>query len=808
MERILLLRKFALAIIVVQHVPIQPLSAETFGERHAREIAANPSDLQFRLSIPNAQSRFHSGERIPITLEFSSDSRDKYKLNGATYDRSGRLPTEEFVLERADVSDPYRDYFGLGVLGGITGGLRIYPVLESKAYVIGLDLNDWFRFDSPGPYRLYLKSHRLTRERASGGSGDGKTVEFAAVSNVLEIEILPRDRGWEAQKLGEIRSILDQPEPEPSEPGGPPMPHNPLEEKIAQALRELRYLGTEDAVRLTIERARKAGETIDTLALVGSRNRTHMMAEFDRYLADPEVGFSEWDIRVRALFTFVEQDAPGLLPEFTWQVSNRSDVSVTRAAFETRQKRFQEFVRDEAARLIPLVERKDARARKISATAVALAAPELAKAAGLVPPDDYGLTREELIGEFPQLLLEQQSELLTKKWDLVRGAEMIPVLKRVIATAQPNPLPQNAMSLWVWGTEDDLAEMALHRLNEIAPSELAAILRRDIATGKPRFAGFEVRQFPAQDVPEADAALSALLRTDFPGALPLVAKFGTARLANQVQALYAGQLWPCAEEGSFTIYFVRTLLGDGSGGGAGVFKRAMADREQRGCYRLLLDRVSRVVWSQVTEEQATAALYDSDPEVVTSAAHILAAHGGPRVEPLLWKRLEQWSEKWRGRTTEFDTNPITKVAPNRDEEELGAVLFQAIGSAKSWLLDEPRRARLISLCVDDSCKETWSRDLLSDTIPVDVSNGGAAYPAAFRMAGFEAGTFEELQTKMQQFPAGTKFRWCPQAFNPFDTFTPGQRQEMFERLTTALSERSVSIEPYSEEKCLPGSAGR
>jgi hypothetical protein len=801
-------RAFALAIVVVQHFLVQPpLSAETFDERHARDIAANASDLQFRLSIPN-RTVFTLGERIPITLEFSSGSPDKYKLNGATYDRGGRLPTEEFVLDRADVPDPYLDYFGVGVLGGIAGGLRNYPVLESKAYVIPLDLNDWFRFDSPGPYRLYLKSHRLTRERAPGESGEGRTVAFAAVSNILKIEILPRDQGWEAQKLGEIRSILDQPEPEHPKPGGPPVPYNPLEEKVRQALLELRYLGTEDAVRLTFERARKPGGTIDTLGLVGARNRAHVIAEFDRYLADSEVGFSEWDVRVRALFSFVEKDAPGPLPQFPWQLSKRSDVTITIAALETRQKRFQEFVGEEAVRLIPLVGRKDARARKISAEAVASVTPDRAKAAGLIPADDYGLTRAELITKFVQLPTEQQSELLAKKWDLVRGPEMVPVLMRVIATAQPKPFPQHGISLLVWGVEGGLPETALRRLYEMAPSEAAAILRRDIASGKPRFAGFAVREFPAQDVPEADAALSALLKTDFPGALPLVAKFGTARLANQVMALYTGHLWPCTEEESFTTYFVRTLPGDGPGRGTDVLRRAMADRERRGCYRMLLNQISRVFWNRSIEAQAVVTVNDPDPEAAMSAVQVLAAHGGPGVEPLLWKRLEHWSDTWRGRAANFATNPIAEAAPNRNDERLGSALFQAIGSAKSWLLDEPRRERLISLCVEDWCKERWSRDLLSGTILVDVSYGGAIYPAAFRVAGFEARTFEELETKMQQFPAGTKFRWCPQAFNPFDAFTPGQRKEMFERLTTVLSKRSISVEPYSEEKCLPGSAGR
>jgi hypothetical protein len=87
-------------------------------------------------------------------------------------------------MDREDVVDPYLDYFAAGVLGGMAGGLRGYPVLGAEPYRIEVDLNDWFRFDRPGTYRLYLKSHRLSRER---------TTPFAAVSNLLTVEIVADD---------------------------------------------------------------------------------------------------------------------------------------------------------------------------------------------------------------------------------------------------------------------------------------------------------------------------------------------------------------------------------------------------------------------------------------------------------------------------------------------------------------------------------------------------------------------------------------------------------------------------------------
>src|SRR5882724_4298500 len=144
----MLTRLFKIGCLIVV-----PLAGETFDQRHQREsAAANPPDLQFRLIAPGTS---RPGQRIPITLEFSSSSPDKYRLDAATYDRSGRLPSEEFVAERDDVVDPFQDYFGTGVLGSIMGGGRTRPVLDSTASRIELVLNDWFRFDHPGRYRLY-----------------------------------------------------------------------------------------------------------------------------------------------------------------------------------------------------------------------------------------------------------------------------------------------------------------------------------------------------------------------------------------------------------------------------------------------------------------------------------------------------------------------------------------------------------------------------------------------------------------------------------------------------------------------------
>ena len=78
------------------------------------------------LTLPLADGRqqFRPGEIIPIELEFNSATPKRFTVDGATYDRSGRLTIDEFVIDRIDdVSDPMLDYFG-SIGGSIGGGLR------------------------------------------------------------------------------------------------------------------------------------------------------------------------------------------------------------------------------------------------------------------------------------------------------------------------------------------------------------------------------------------------------------------------------------------------------------------------------------------------------------------------------------------------------------------------------------------------------------------------------------------------------------------------------------------------------------
>jgi hypothetical protein len=63
----------------------------------SRDAASADSPVQLRLSTKSTS--FYAGEVIPLELAFSSATPKRYQINNASYDRSGRMSREEFILE-------------------------------------------------------------------------------------------------------------------------------------------------------------------------------------------------------------------------------------------------------------------------------------------------------------------------------------------------------------------------------------------------------------------------------------------------------------------------------------------------------------------------------------------------------------------------------------------------------------------------------------------------------------------------------------------------------------------------------------
>ena len=130
------------------------------------------------LRLHEDRKAFRLNEPIELDLCFSSSIPDHYKLDQATYDRSGRMSLEEFKLDSSDSwRDPLVAFLRSGVGFPLAGGLRGISDLDDKPRCLKLILNEWVRFDRAGYFRLYTVSRRVG--------------QFETVSNVIELEILP-----------------------------------------------------------------------------------------------------------------------------------------------------------------------------------------------------------------------------------------------------------------------------------------------------------------------------------------------------------------------------------------------------------------------------------------------------------------------------------------------------------------------------------------------------------------------------------------------------------------------------------------
>src|SRR5690348_8920326 len=191
-----------------------------------------PSDITFQVSTRNSQARFRIGEVINLELRFSSNTARKYHLDTASYDRSGRMSTEQFDVSPATGwSDPLAVYFH-AFAGFIGGGLRGTKDLSAQPEVIELQLNEWVRFDQPGRYRVTIDSSRVFT-----GVLGSPAPPIRVKSNPIDIEIVPANSEWQRQTLHAAVEALEG-ESIPASPA-PAAPNAKRE-----ALKTLRYLGT------------------------------------------------------------------------------------------------------------------------------------------------------------------------------------------------------------------------------------------------------------------------------------------------------------------------------------------------------------------------------------------------------------------------------------------------------------------------------------------------------------------------------------------------------------------------------------
>ena len=218
------MRRFAALICtsaVAAHTLLAPVNAQGPG------AAVLEATLTVRLTADRADYKI--GEVIPLELVFSGRGEPDLYCSTENYDRSGRMETEQYAVTPEDgADDPLADYFSASG-GRIGGGLRGWQQLDGTPFRLQVNLNDWIRFTRPGRYQLSIVSRRLHRH------SNRPAPELK--SDPLTLEIADAPAAWASEQVAIARSAIDQ----------------GVDDRTRDRVTLLRHLGTREAALALVD---------------------------------------------------------------------------------------------------------------------------------------------------------------------------------------------------------------------------------------------------------------------------------------------------------------------------------------------------------------------------------------------------------------------------------------------------------------------------------------------------------------------------------------------------------------------------
>jgi hypothetical protein len=679
---------------------------------------SSSSDPQLVITTTNNQSTFRIGEVIGVNLAFTSASRRKYQLNMASYDRSGRLNVDKFVVEPSTGwDDPLELYFH-SYAGFIGGGLAGFRTLAAEPTTIHVQLNEWIRFRTPGRYRISVTSGRVSE------IGSASLTRRGVASNSLILTIVPSTRAWQESTLRNALHILDSATVASSRSSG-------LQDPRSEAIKNLRYLGTPEAAREMAVRLTGGNSDWDLEAgLVGSPTRSAGLEEMKMLLVSPTFPVTDRFLGTMSVLA---------LPE---DASNNAPAQRAQAEAEFR------------ADLISAMEQKQGAAQAVSINTLV----EGTAIAGHALPDELKRTvTRELVENFDKLSPQKQAELFQYRWGALDHEEMLPLLRKIAQRYRDFPQLReiNAFEL------NNASAAALEHWYETSPDEARPVVLHEILRPKPRFNASVLGILPDSELPEVDQALVEHLVSsqDFDvssNIASLIQRYATAAIEPQIVNFLdpvVGKL-ACAVQEPLLAY----LLKIDSEAARPRLDQAMAARGQGffACNHSLLQGVAKLHDDKMLQDLAIRSLDDPDPQVVEDAATYLGTFGSASAEQVLWAHLISWSERWKGREKELQYVPDQKM-DGVYEAGAGSKLVSAIATGHAWLVDDAKLRRLIDLSVAAGQRQQAEQFLRQwQTRPWSILLIG---DNQFQIAQYDEISLARAEEKLQQFPAGSTFQW-------------------------------------------------
>jgi hypothetical protein len=701
-----------LAALIWLFVSLGAIVATSAPEEKPTPTPPVDAKVIFRVSINGHGNEFHMGERIPITLSFSSKVKDHYRLDQATYDRSGRMNHENFTVDPAPgAMDPLAKYFSNGVFAG--GGLTNFSLLSEEPWTIDLNLNEWLRFTKPGVYKLTVWSERVEATDVSSSSG---THPITSQSNVLTLKILPRDQEWEKRVYDEAVTALKKASPKDFDDRNP---------AAFRAIETLRFLGTADATReLAKQICGSASKNNDCyLGLIASPERAAAREAFGQVLSDPDIPVTHNAISVM-------QEIEGL-----------EDL---------------EHRREEETKVLEKI--VDALPNK-KGGALSTSLDEVfsyVQSDGAVSKQKLHWLGTQLLALFEFLPIDEQQSVIEYRWDADQNTDLLPILKRVAQRDLSNISPTEKEKV------ASLARSAWHRWQELDPGGARQALAEDMKQLHPRLSGLIE---PSDTAPprESDQALLEhfLAMNEFDPSSEFttpIAQYGTPAILPQVLKKFDGHqgIWDCYPDEDILAFILRV---DPAAAKPRI-EKTIAERRSRdsGCTRTLSD-IAKYKYDPTLEEIAIRELDDPNFEMAADAAQTLEAYGSPAAEAPLWRRYESWAKSCEGHEEELNV-AYHKEESNEEGNKVGfgRSLYNALAKGRGWVADYAKLKRLVEMTklrVVPIEAERFMEDWNETPLKLRVYSCPPALDAGICQYHFRS--MDVLKEKLSQFPWDATF---------------------------------------------------
>jgi hypothetical protein len=747
----------------MSHAWAQSRVTDEFVEHQRQLIAKNPEGLTFTLKLRDSGTQFHVGETISLELGFASSLPETYVFDNASYDRSGRLQIDSFILDCADgVADPLYDYYhkSLGFFMG--GGLRGIGALSTKPEIVNYDLNEWLRFDKPGKYRLYVISHRLGKGKAY----HQENTPIEPASNIIQLEIIPADREWEQRTLSEAAKLL-----EPAPRGTSQIGEN----GHRSACRTLRFMGTEAAVKEMVKRFRGQETQCDFeyyLGLLGAVNRAFVIEQMQAALDAPDHPVPSSFLSALTFLSYVVQSPDA------WQQFSNDDAGriASRLQWEERKRNYDLIRQSYLERLALAIPQKTGVAAAISTeTLISFGANDKSK-------DGDGRRKQLavlLAKVFTELPLETQRSLLEYRWKQISDPAMLPVLRQLYEHPPdlreiPAPFPG----------------VALRRIYDLSPEEGRQLILAEIKRPIPRVDFAVLGVLPDKELPQLEdeiVAHATSLKGEYHAqetTAALVARYVSAASLPRLRIAFEDQIGTlgCTVQASLISYFLRA----DESFGLEMLRKAVASRKDTRCY---CDALPDAAGDEITPEfEALALEYlnDSDEEVMYSAVRVLCAYGSIDNKAKIKAAIKQLIDRWRGEKRDPESG-ISKDDPVQ-LRYFAESLLRTYAHAIPWFINDDELNELGSLCLNEQCRQQLKSWSPSSKLGISLyRRGGLSSEARFSVGPYELLSWKTLKKKLIQFPKGTNFVW------QLDSDEEDADKKLFDDLKSYLKENGMDI---------------